>query len=267
VISNALSQHGSVVALTTANGLLKIAGDLSMRLAVTAAVSCVFIGSLAAAEYASASITQPTDIPAESLDNALKALAHDRNLQLIYATDDVGAQRSQGAAGNLSTREALKQLLKDTGLSYQFLDDNTVTVQPVAGIYRDPEAEKGARDSGGRSGSLVQELRLAQTGQGASQSASTVGNDVQSASVASVSQSGLEEILVTAQKTGEAERLRDVPVPISVISAQDLLETNKVQLQDYFDQIPGLMVAQSGSGGGSAVSIVALPPARTTVRQ
>ena len=58
----------------------------------------------------------------------------------------------------------------------------------------------------------------------------------------------LTEILVTAQKTGAAERLQDVPLPISVISAQQLLQSNQAQIQDYFNQIPGLNVSEASNG-------------------
>jgi iron complex outermembrane receptor protein len=47
-----------------------------------------------------------------------------------------------------------------------------------------------------------------------------------------------QEIVVTAQK--RSERILDVPIPVSVISATALIQQNKVRLQDYFDSIPGL---------------------------
>ena len=56
----------------------------------------------------------------------------------------------------------------------------------------------------------------------------------------------LEEVIVTAQK--KTENLLDVPVPVTAISAQSLIDTNQLRLEDYFTQVPGLTVTPSGYG-------------------
>ena len=48
---------------------------------------------------------------------------------------------------------------------------------------------------------------------------------------------GLQEVVVTAQK--REERLQDVPVPVTVISADTLVESGQPRVQDYFESIPG----------------------------
>ena len=63
---------------------------------------------------------------------------------------------------------------------------------------------------------------------------------------------GLEEILVTAEK--RTERLQDVPVPVTVLGAGELVDNGQVRLQDYYDQIPGLNLAVDNRGS-PAVSI------------
>jgi outer membrane receptor protein involved in Fe transport len=62
----------------------------------------------------------------------------------------------------------------------------------------------------------------------------------------------IEEVIVTAQK--RSERLQDVPMTVSVIDAQALVDSNQTQLHEYFNQIPGLTLAQS-TIGPSIVSI------------
>lgn len=59
----------------------------------------------------------------------------------------------------------------------------------------------------------------------------------------------LEEIIVTAQK--RSERLLDVPVPVTAITANTLAERNQMQLQDYFRQVPGLDLTSNGGGSKS----------------
>jgi len=67
------------------------------------------------------------------------------------------------------------------------------------------------------------------------------------------SDAGLEEVLVTAQK--REERLQDVPVPVSTISTDALVENNQTRLQDYFSAVPGLNVTPVGNGGLTMISI------------
>jgi outer membrane receptor protein involved in Fe transport len=56
----------------------------------------------------------------------------------------------------------------------------------------------------------------------------------------------LQEVVVTAQK--KTENLMDVPVPVSVINVQSLLDTGQLRLEDYYTQVPGLTVTPSAYG-------------------
>jgi iron complex outermembrane receptor protein len=76
-------------------------------------------------------------------------------------------------------------------------------------------------------------------------------------SVASAQESGeqesnsgkLEEVIVTAQK--KAERLEDVPVSMTVVNTDALVEKNQVSLADYYASIPGLTIAPTGFGNNT----------------
>src|SRR5262249_48603223 len=57
----------------------------------------------------------------------------------------------------------------------------------------------------------------------------------------------LEEVVITAQK--RTERVQDVPVPVTAISADTLAENNQPLLRDYFTNVPGFIVSP---GGGSS---------------
>jgi iron complex outermembrane recepter protein len=56
----------------------------------------------------------------------------------------------------------------------------------------------------------------------------------------------LEEVLVTAQK--RSERLQDVPVPVTIVSTDALIDSNQLRLQDYYTAIPGLTVTPDQYG-------------------
>jgi outer membrane receptor protein involved in Fe transport len=48
----------------------------------------------------------------------------------------------------------------------------------------------------------------------------------------------LSEIVVTAEK--RSERLQEVPIPVSAISTEGLLDNNQTRLADYFAKVPGV---------------------------
>ena len=65
--------------------------------------------------------------------------------------------------------------------------------------------------------------------------------------------SGLEEVIVTAQK--RTERLQDVPVPVTAIGADTLVDTNQMRLEEYYSQIPGLTLTVGDGRGVPMISI------------
>jgi outer membrane receptor protein involved in Fe transport len=54
------------------------------------------------------------------------------------------------------------------------------------------------------------------------------------------------DIIITAQKRGE-ERLRDVPIPITALKSQDLLDRNLVKIRDFYTDVPGLTMVPNRS--------------------
>lgn len=57
----------------------------------------------------------------------------------------------------------------------------------------------------------------------------------------------IPEVIVTAQK--KSERLQDVPIPVTEVSAATLVQANQVRIQDFYTEFPGLIltVAQQSS--------------------
>jgi iron complex outermembrane recepter protein len=72
-----------------------------------------------------------------------------------------------------------------------------------------------------------------------------------SAGPADTSGSELAEVVVTAEK--RAERLQDVPVPVTAINTDSLLENNLVRLEDYYTSVPGLSLTSSTFGQPSVI--------------
>jgi outer membrane receptor protein involved in Fe transport len=76
------------------------------------------------------------------------------------------------------------------------------------------------------------------------------GQVLQAAAETAESGPVLEEVVVTAQK--RTERLRDIPVSVSVLDAASLAKSHANGLADYFAQVPGLALNPATSGRLSA---------------
>lgn len=63
----------------------------------------------------------------------------------------------------------------------------------------------------------------------------------------------MEEVVVTAQRRDEL--LRDVPISMSVFSAEDMVRNNILDVTDYFMQTPNVSFVQSGTRGERDISI------------
>ena len=70
------------------------------------------------------------DIPAEPLPQALRALAEQTGLRIVYVSSVVGKQRSGATGKGLAPLEALAHVLEGTDLRYEVLTANTVKIVP-----------------------------------------------------------------------------------------------------------------------------------------
>ncbi len=70
-------------------------------------------------------------LPRKGWRRRCRGLAKDRNTQLVYRSDLVKDQRTGGVVGDLTFEEALKQLLNGTGLTYEYLDNNAITIVQI----------------------------------------------------------------------------------------------------------------------------------------
>ena len=211
-----------------------------MKIGLIGATLCLCLVGISHAQTAHASIRKAANIPAEELGSALETVAKDYDFQVLYRTEIVKDLRTQGAVGALTSDEVLTKVLSGTGLTYKYLDSNTVTImQAPAGA-----AEQSASDSSNGGGKISsQDFRVAQVDRGANSQSSPVGSNV-SGTPQNENKAGLEEIIVTATK--RAERLQDVPMAASVISGAQLIATQATTLQDVANATPGLQLV-SGS--------------------
>jgi iron complex outermembrane recepter protein len=207
-----------------------------MRIALAVAVA-LGIGSIVIADPTHATIKKTTNIAAQALGPALKEFAASRELQILYFTDTVRHLQTPGAVGEITTDEALTKILTGTGLTYRYLNDNTITIVPAG------QSNSNSPSPTRKEKSFWDRFRLAQT-----PDANASNNDsvTRQNEAGELKQLMLEEVVVTAQK--RPERLIDTPQSVSVLSSETLSKLGATQFRDFATTVAGLTYTTSGAG-------------------
>jgi iron complex outermembrane receptor protein len=234
-----------------------------MRALVVAWATCLSMLSVGMATEALAAVRKPTRIEPQGLAAALQRLAREREFQIVFRPDVVKDLRTSGAVGELTADEALTQLLAGTDLTFRYLNDHTITIEPVAPASAPPASVTPPE---ARSGSDRGFLRLAQ------------GVAVSPASTASSSQdesSGdgsvlLEEVVVTGShlRGSESRGATNLRIATSV----EIEESGATSIPGFLKKIPevgaegfGENRVNTSSPGTAAVSLRGLGANSTLV--
>jgi iron complex outermembrane receptor protein len=141
------------------------------------------------------------DVPAEDARKAIPDFARQAGVQISAPTGRLRDVKTKAVKGTMDARAALRAMIEGTGLSV-VSDDGTLIILHY----------------------------------GAAAAATLPTGEADAGSAPATSESA--EILVTAQK--REQRLQDVPVPVTVIRTQSLVENNIVLMRDYLNTIPGV---------------------------
>jgi iron complex outermembrane receptor protein len=196
------------------------------------------------------------DIAAGAAPDTLKEFAAQAHLQLLFDYKAVQTLKTPAIKGQLEPIEALKSLLHGSGFTFRQINERTIAVtapgmsttwlaspdrsQSTAGLRGDQEGETG--DSGG--------FRVAQADQGQTAGAPSIVSNERATNKEPV---GLQEVVVTARK--HTENLQDVPIAVSVVSAEALAQQGALLMQDYYATVPGLSITDSGVAGHLLVTM------------
>jgi iron complex outermembrane receptor protein len=162
------------------------------------------------------------DIPAQPLGVSLKQLADEAGIQILFEERIVRDVQAPALKARQSVSQALDFLLSNTGLEYTS-KGSTVAVRK--------KGQPNTSTLGGSQGNVSPSFNPTLGTQQSTDRRDAVSDDA----------AKLTEIIVTAEKRNE--RLQDVPVPVTVISAQKLVDNNQARIQDYYTSVPGLSVA------------------------
>jgi len=190
--------------------------------------------------------TYQFDLPVQPLGQALRAVGQQTRKNVLFDPALVEGRTAPALRAQLSLSEAVKRLLSGTTLGIRDLPPDTIVVTrprsdsaTTSAAPLSPAAELSPQNRPAGQEYDERSLHLAQATLSGAQSDSSVekANGEQLPKKEAVR---LEEVVVTAEK--RKERLQDVPVPVTAINADTLVENNQLRLQDYSSSVPGLTV-------------------------
>jgi iron complex outermembrane receptor protein len=214
-------------------------------------LTCLFLLSI------SAHAQVRFDLPVQPLSQALRSVGALTNLNILFDASQVDGLQAPALKGEASADDALAQLLAGTPLRAIRVDANTVRV--IVGPTTKRAQSSGAAPTGAlhASGSV----RLAYSGIDVAPPRRPAINNFSSsedeqgaeASQSSTRRGGLEEVIVTSQK--REERLKDVPISISVLGGNDLDRSTVSSVTEALNLIPGVSATEGVQGGGTQIVI------------
>jgi outer membrane receptor protein involved in Fe transport len=257
-----------------------------MRSSVAITIACLALVGLAAADESQAAIKQHTDIPAEDLGLALQTLAKERGFQVVYVTDEVKSLQTQGASGDLTQQEALTQLLRGTGLTYRYLNDNGVSIDQIRDVPTPDKSGAGPAapsvpppaDTGNekkieeRKKGFLDRFRLAQVDQGASSDGPPAQQPPQAAAQEATS---ITTVVVTGSRIPVPLNITATS-PIQVVTSQEFELQGTTDTTNMINRLPQNIIgagvdlgnnsaALNAAGGISTADLRGLGPQRTLV--
>jgi iron complex outermembrane receptor protein len=179
--------------------------------------------SLALAGVAVAAISSPAlaqqarafDIPAQPLSSALLTFGRQSGSEVLFDRSSTSGKTSQAVRGQYSPTDALARVLQGSGLTVRQANATTFVVSGATAAQASASEAAGDADA---------------------------DDSVQ-----------VEEIIVTASK--RAEKLRDVPSAITVLTGDALQNLGVRSVRDYATLTPGLTVQDSGTPGYGKIFI------------
>lgn len=199
----------------------------SARSLVLLALSFLAAGTATATDTAEG-VRHDVRIDAQSIAAALKALAAQTGLQVLILSEHAGDKRCPAVHGSLTNDEALAQILRDSGLIYRKIDENTVAIRAMS---------IGAPQSS----SLATPSLATPQGSGAFRLAQAGVDEANPAQEASSSPAGsgaasLDEVVVSGSRATTATKtdtpLIETPQAISVITADQFLNRGALLFEE-----------------------------------
>ncbi|MGJ7550341.1 TonB-dependent siderophore receptor [Pseudomonas alloputida] len=198
------------MSITTVSPLARAVRSKSLALLTPSLLACALAASMSA--YA-----EPVqlNIPSQGLVGALNTLAKQADLQLLYSPETVRNTTAPAVRGNMEPEQALRLLLRDSGLTYQ-IDGHTVILNGASG----------------------------------SSSAMELGPLNINANALNATSEGTNSYAARAVTIGKGvHTLKETPQSVTVMTRKMLDDQNLNTLEQVLDKTPGITTYDSPMGG------------------
>jgi len=179
------------------------------------------------------------DIGAQDIPAALLQLGEQAELTVMVHPEAIGD--TPGLQGEYTTDEALAQLLSGSGLDYQTRGDAIIVTRMVAELTPGPRTTKAPLFK--RFGTAIATALFA-TSSGVAIAADESNE---------VAFGGIEEVVVTARRREES--VQEVPIPISALSADQLLSRGITEIQHIEQLTPNMSFNETVVARGTAIAM------------
>jgi iron complex outermembrane receptor protein len=214
------------------------------------------------------------DVPAPDPASAIRAFGDQAGLQILAAADDLKDKKFNPVNGDISTEEALTDLLAGTGLDHRYVGDHAVALvsnssaaavapSETSPTASSPSGDQPASQTDGKSKQdeakkgFWDRFRLAQADQGTSASASSVEKEKDQNSKKKADQ--LEEVVVTGSRIPRTAQ--EGAQEVKIYTAEQIEQSGQTTVADFFSTLPDVSVAMTENN-----PILGLVPGSTTVQ-
>jgi len=220
-----------------------VTGSIRHRATAVQLLIDVLILLLFAASVATPALARALDldrtvafhIPRQPIESALIAFSSQAHIQVIIAPNVNSTAAAPSISGTVSVRAALNTILRNTGLTYAAVGESV-------SVTRTSDRSLSGTGSSAVTASLSNGDVVGAEHRDDQQLPRTLAGN-HTAGAERETGKRLEEVVVTAEK--REERLQDVPMAMTAVSAQSLTESNQVKITDYYSQVPGLSIASN----------------------
>lgn len=191
------------------------------------------------------------NIPAQPMPAALKAFAVQAHMQLLYQFDAVERAKGNPISGDLDKHVALTELLRNTGLEAVYSSDSAATIRKVRANSTSQDLKQEQENEPTL---LVQAQQEPTTGP-ANPAAPPAGAASASADAATRQESTGDMATVVVTGSRAVRNGNQAPTPVTVLSADQLLESQPTLAVDALAEIPALSnsTTRTSIGGSTAM--------------
>jgi iron complex outermembrane receptor protein len=185
------------------------------------------------------------EIAAGDAATTLKEFAAQAHLQLLFDYKAVQFLKTPAVKGQLEPSEALKMLLRGTGLTFRQVNDRTIAVMALGSdstTSGSPSSQPSSPTPGGSPNEdkkgFPNGFRMAQADPGSNSPSASVQGNSSNSQDSTKRPAQLEEVIVTAQK--REENLQTVPIAITTFSGADLEQRGITSFDGIAHAIPSI---------------------------